>query len=58
MKERLTKKNSRNNDEANYLLYFFPEYNNYRQNNIIIFWKYLGENRRKALLNLYWGYIQ
>ncbi len=36
----------------------FPEYHNSRQNKIIIFWKYLVEIRRKALLNLFWEYIQ
>jgi len=38
-------------------LYFAPEFNNSRQNIIILFWKYLVDFRSEAWLHLFWEYI-
>jgi hypothetical protein len=37
--------------------YFSPEYNDSKQNIIILFGKYLVDIRREAWLNLLWEYI-
>jgi hypothetical protein len=38
-------------------LYFAPEFNNSRQNIIILFWKYLVDFSGEAWLHLLWEYI-
>ena len=40
------------------VLYFSAEYQNYIQNIIILFWKYLVDVRSEAWLNLFWEYIK
>jgi hypothetical protein len=42
---------------ASSITYFSTEYHNFRQNMMILFWKYLAAVRSEARLNLFWEYI-